>query len=214
MYWSRKQRKTLPTPCHCFQIMLKVTQESLFGVKKHQDLRRPTKSRLSAFPQMLEPVKPFSKLPNVLRFYYEHRSEVSGKQRNQKTANNANWCTHMNNNAYSSKTLSRLTATRLLSRHQRVQQLSPAANEDLMVCTSGLMICETKKRSASYWNISNWKCQGLKFTIMPFCSWKYFSINFTMFIITVWFISISIYNIQCAFKPFDSWNAAWLTKRF
>ncbi len=182
MYWSRKQRKTLPTPCHCFQIMLKVTQESLLGVKKNKILEDQHNQDFRHFPKFFNP----SNLsPNFLEILLW--TPVWGFRQATKSKNN---------NAYSSKTLSRLTATRLLSRHQRVQQLSPAANEDLMVCTSGLMICETKKRSASYWNISNWKCQGLKSTIMPFCSWKYFSINFTMFIITVsvWFIIISIYT--------------------
>ena len=118
-----------------------------------------------------------------LRFYYEHRSEVSGKQRNQKTTT--------------------LTHPRLYPVWQQ-QGFFPGTS----ACSSfhqqrtkiwwfapvAWWSVKQKKRAASYWNISNWKCQGPKSTIMPFCSWKYFSINFTMFIITVWFIIISIYT--------------------
>ena len=133
MYWSRKQRKTLPTPCHCFQIMLKVTQESLLGVKNIKILEDQHNHDFRHFPKCFNP----SNLsPNFLEILLW--TPVWGFRQATKSKNN---------NAYSSKTLSRLTATRLLSRHQRVQQLSPAANEDLMVCTSGLMICETKKKS-------------------------------------------------------------------
>lgn len=152
------------TPCHWFQSILKVTQDGITsGWKQKYDLRRPKKNMTFRTPRsMLESVKHFSKLLNVLKSK-QHNTEAEvlnhSLAKYLPTKDGVDWCTHhrwtTTLNPQKSKTRFLLIATGLLSRHQRVLQLSPTANEDLgsdggcgqWLPSTGVMICETKKRA-------------------------------------------------------------------
>lgn len=151
-------------PCHWFPSILKVTQDGITsGWKQKYDLRRPKKNMTfgSTSPFHAWIREAFLQIAECLEIKTtQHRGRGVEPQSCKISAfskDGVDWCTHHRLFTTTlnpqSKTRFLLIATGLLSRHQRVLQLSPTANEDLgsdggccqWLPSTGVMSCETTK---------------------------------------------------------------------